>query len=294
LACTGSNALAHNNLGSILTGLGLTDEAIVHYRAALAINPNYLYVRNNLGSALAKQGHTEEAIAQYRKAIAIGPNHANAHHNLGNALAELGRLDEAVSEYRKALRIDPDLAKAHYQLGTTLIDMGKPDDAITEFRRTLEIEPDDVDARYNLGVLLNRQGKTAEAVVQWREALRLRPDDTGILDELAWTLATCPEARVRNGPEAVDLARRAIKLSDGQSAEMLGTLAAAYAETGRFTEAVQTADRALTLALAHGETKLADACRAQIKLYQSRQPYRESPQSKGDTGSANIPAGKRD
>ena len=65
---------------------------------------------------------------------------------------------------------------------------------------------------------------------------------------LAWVLATCPEASVRNGAEAVELARRAVKLSDGREPAILGTLAAAYAEAGRFPEAVQTARKALELA----------------------------------------------
>ena len=89
----------------------------------------------------------------------------------------------------------------------------------------------------------------------------------------AWPRAR--EARLRNGPEAVDLAGKAVELSRGQSAEILGTLAAAYAETGRFADAVRTADRAANLASAHGDSKLADACRAQLTVYRSGRPYRD-------------------
>ena len=125
---------------------------------------------------------------------------------------------------------------------------GRFDEAITHLQQALKIKPDYAEAHNNLGNALAGQGKIAAAVVQWREAVRLQPKQIGFVHQLAWVLATCPEASVRNGAEAVELARRAVKLSDGQEPAILGTLAAAYAEAGRFPEAVQTARKALKLA----------------------------------------------
>ena len=91
-------------------------------------------------------------------------------------------------------------------------------------------------------------------------------------------LATCPEASVRNGAEAVELAQRAVQLSDGRVPAILGTLAAAYAEAGRFPEAVQTARKALDLATQRNELALAEEIKAKIPLYEAGTPFREPQQ----------------
>ena len=90
-------------------------------------------------------------------------------------------------------------------------------------------------------------------------------------------LATSPDAAIRNGAEAVTLARRAFRLTRGREPAVFGTLAAAYAEAGRFAEAVDAAERAIALASARGNTTLVDTLRARIKLYRAGSPYHEAP-----------------
>ena len=91
----------------------------------------------------------------------------------------------------------------------------------------------------------------------------LAPNDVAILNDTAWLLATNPDASVRSGAEAVELAQRAAKLTDGRRPAILGTLAAAYAEVGRFSEAVKAAERAIALASARGDNEAVDAFREQ-------------------------------
>jgi Flp pilus assembly protein TadD len=167
---------------------------------------------------------------------------------------------------------------AHLDLGNALGAQGKLDEALAAFQKVLELKPDDPAARHNLGVLLYRHGRISEAIVQWHELLRLQPDNIPILLRLAWTLATSPEASVRNGREAVALAERAARLTRGRDATILDSLAAAYAEAGRFSDAVQTAEQALALASSQNNAAHADALRARIKLYQLGSPYRDTPQ----------------
>ena len=97
-----------------------------------------------------------------------------------------------------------------------------------------------------------------------------------LLNDTAWLLATVPSATARNGPEAVELARRAIDLSGGNNPELMGTLAAAYAEAGRFAEAAETARKALDLATQQSKQALAESIRAKIRLYQAGTPFHES------------------
>ena len=106
--------------------------------------------------------------------------------------------------------------------------------------------------------------------------IRLHPDNLLALNQLALSLATSSEASVRNGTRAVELACRAVQLSGGQDANILGTLAAAYAEAGRFSDAVQTAQRALALAVRQKNSALADVLRARLGRYQNNSPYHET------------------
>ncbi len=106
-----------------------------------------------------------------------------------------------------------------------------------------------------------------------------RPDDVALLNETAWILATNPNASIRNGAEAIELAERAAQLSDRREPAVLGTLAAAYAEAGRFPEAVQTARKALQLAAEQNKRPLAESIKAKIALYEAQTPYREMPPS---------------
>ena len=105
--------------------------------------------------------------------------------------------------------------------------------------------------------------------------MRSRPNDVPLLNDTAWTLATNPNKSIRKGAEAVELALRAAGLCNGREPAVLGTLAAAYAEVGRFSEAVQTGRKALQLATQQQKLPLAESLQAKIRLYESGTPYRE-------------------
>jgi Flp pilus assembly protein TadD len=111
----------------------------------------------------------------------------------------------------------------------------------------------------------------------------LQADLLGALNNLAWIRATSEDARLRDGPEAVRLAQRACQLAGQRETNALRTLAAAYAEAGRFAEAVQTARQALELARQQNKLSLAESMRAGIRLYEARKPFRESPSSPSKT-----------
>lgn len=266
---------AYNNLGNLLLRQGQMNAAVAYYQKALEIAPHSALTYFNLGIASAAGGEIEVAVTRFQKALEIKPEYADAHNNLGIAQASLGRIDAAIFHFRKAIEIKPDYAEAHNNLGSALMERGQFDSALAHFQKALEIQPNNVEVRVNLGQALDRQGKTTDAVFQWREVLRLQPDDVTVLNQLARTLATCPEAAIRNGSEAVALAMYAVNLSGGQDPSILDTLAAAYAEAGRFAEAVNTALRAVSLESSRGNTEMEAAIRARIDLYKMRSPYRE-------------------
>ena len=268
---------AHNNLGLALAGRGQVDEAIAHYQKALKIKPDSAEAHNNLAIALSGREQLDEAITHYRKALEIKPDYAEAHYNLAVAMVGRGQVVEAIADYQKALEIKPDFAEAHCNLASALAGRGQVDEAVGHLQKALEIKPDYVDARRNLSIVLSAREGILKSLAERREAIRLQPGNAALLNDTAWMLATNPNAFVRNGVEAVELAQRALKLAGDNEPAILGTLAAAYAEAGRFPEAVRTAEQAARLAAAKGDRLLAQQIRTRLELYTRGKPYRQPP-----------------
>jgi tetratricopeptide (TPR) repeat protein len=267
--------MAHNNLGLLLRNQGHIKEAMEYYQKSIQINPNHVEALGNLGAILADQGRFDEAIENYRKAIQINPNISQMQYNLGNAFAAEGRLDEAIETYRKAIRINPNFSDALDNLGINLAAKGRSAEAIMNYRRAIQVNPSRPETYLHLGMALDQLGRTREAIAQYREALRLNPNLAGALNNLAWALAASPDDGLRDGAEAVRLAERACELTHYGEPFLIGTLAAAYAEAGRFPEAVTTAEKAEQLATSAGLTGVAAKNRQLLELYRAGKPYHE-------------------
>jgi Flp pilus assembly protein TadD len=156
-----------------------------------------------------------------------------------------------------------------------LLELGRPEESLSHLQTALKIDPENGEAHYNLGNTLLQMGQANEAVAEYMQALKINPNDTEALNNMAWILATWPDARVRDGAKTVELAERADSLTRGKSQVISATLAAAYAEAGRFAEAVKTGQRALQLATSEGNAPRADSIRAQIQVYQSGAAFRD-------------------
>ena len=271
------DAEARNNLGSAFFNQGRVVEAIAEYTTALRIKPDFTEAHNNLGLALASQGKVSEAIIEHTAALRLKPDYAEAHNNLGVALIGQGRLAEAIAEFTAAVRLKPYDAEAHNNLGFVLAGQGLVSEAIAEFTAAVRFKPYDADARNNLGSALSSQGRIAEAITEYREALRLKPDLPQALSALAWILAVDRNANLRSAGEAVQLGERLCTLTGFQGAEDLDVLAAAYAEAGRFSDAIRVAQKAIELANAAGQRELAGQVQERLKLYQAGRPFHEGP-----------------
>ncbi|MGD0016422.1 MAG: tetratricopeptide repeat protein, partial [Verrucomicrobiia bacterium] len=227
--------------------------------------------------------HWKNSETLFRHALNVTTDNYVAHLNLGVALASQGKIKEAIGQYEQALWIRPDDASAHNNLGSALLRLGRAPEAIGEFTEALRIKPDNAGVHYNLGVALASQGRIVEAIAQYRESLRLRPDLPPALNRLAWILVTNRDSSLRNSSEAVQLAERLHAITGDQQADTFDVLAAAYAEAGRFNDAVQAAQKALDLAMAGGQHELAPngysglawQIQERLKLYQAGQPFHE-------------------
>ena len=280
LAVDPASAEAHAYLGSALASQGKLDEAIVHFEQALRTRPNHAELHDWLGAALREKGRIEEALGHFREAVRLQPSLAVAHLNLGRALKQQGKTDEAVSELRRALAIDPSLVAAHNSLGSLLGAQGRAGEAVGHFREALRLAPADAEAHHNLGLALRMLGRTGEAIPHFRKALAARGDWPAPMGELAWTLATHADPKLRDPAEALRLAARAAELTSRQDPAILDALAAAYAATGDWEHATATATSAIALAQARSRA-MADEIGQRLALYRSRQPYREGSAADG-------------
>jgi tetratricopeptide (TPR) repeat protein len=249
LAVTSDNDVAHNNLGYLCVDRGELDKAISHFETASRIrsaklNPHYsvgsAFVQVNLADALGRKGQPEEAMVHYEEAIQLQPNYADAYYNRGNILFGEGRIDEAMADWEK----------------------------------TLQLRPNDADAYTCLGNAFLRRGLVEEAVSHYEKAIALAPEDPHSRINIAWVLATAPDASIRDGIKAVEFAQQAVQLSGGKDPKFLRTLAAAYAESGRFSEAITTTKQAIMIATMQGKAGLAHVLDEDVGLYRAHVPLR--------------------
>jgi tetratricopeptide (TPR) repeat protein len=300
---------AHNNLGILLARRGRLEEALGHYGAALREAPEVAEIRENLADALVATGDLDGAEAAYREAARLAPTHAGPHLGLGHVAAERGEHGAAIAHYERAVALAPGDADARYNLATQLAAVGRQEEAAARYREVLESTPDDVAAANNLAVTLRALGRTDEAIETFeavlardpgdrevrynlaialldagrggkaidvaRRGLARMPEDAALANFLAWLHATSPVDRWRDAAAAVRLAEQATALTDHADPNYLDTLAAAYAEAGRFDDAVRVAEQTIAL-LADDEAAERQAeMRERLALYRAGRPYRE-------------------
>ena len=171
----------------------------------------------------------------------------------------------------------PISGQIHRRLGAVLLNQGKVNEAWNEFLAAEKVDADHPDTQAGLATMLLMQKRPREAVEHYRRALSLKPEWPEVLNNLAWLLATHPNDLVRNGAEAVRLAEKACQLTSERDPMMLGTLAAAYAESGRFPEAISASEKARSLAAAMGLSDIASKNAQLIESYRAGKPVRETP-----------------
>ena len=211
----------------------------------------------------------------FTHALAVTRNNDVAMNNFGIIFLEKGQLDDAISNLQAAIDVRPENAPAHDNLAKALLQKGQVAEAMVHYRKFLEIEPDNVEARNTLGTALIQQGKLREAIGQWQEALAIQPENGNAASNLAWVFSACPEDSIRDGRHAVELAEKAFRISGGKIPMIYKVLAAAYAESGRFADAVETAQRGGELAASQGNPALAAELERNVALYQSGRRLRD-------------------
>ena len=280
IAVTKDNAVAHICLGSAYEQQNRLDDAERELREALRIRPRHQDALVNLGVVLRRKGDLAAAQECFNTALQLGGN-ATAHFYLALILVKSGEFESAKENYLKAIALKPGLVEAHNNLGVIWLDQRQLTNAAASFIQALRLHPAHSQARLNLArarfeMALESLARNnpEDSITHLRDATRLAPDWIDPLNGLAWLLATLPKDSMRNGNEALLLAERAASLSNHTNAFVLDTLSAAMAESGRFDEALSTAQAALKIA-ADRSLRQTNRLTLHIESYSQGKPWRE-------------------
>ena len=207
--------------------------------------------------------------------LSVTPNNDGGHVAFASSLFAEGKTEEAIAHMRAAMQIRPGLAGVYGEAPISLTEK-QLDTGILFWSNRIDEQPGDINAHNNLGVLLVQKHQARAAIAQWEQSLALNPNDGNAQSNLAWMLATAPDDSLRDGARAVTLAESALQLAGGVSPILHRTLAAAYAESGRFADAIETASRGRRLAEREGNRLLADELATNISRYQQHLPLRDA------------------
>jgi Flp pilus assembly protein TadD len=240
-----------------------SDEAL--WADTVQKNPKAWNALNNLGCNLAERGELDAAMEHFEASLALNPANGPAHGNYAKALAIKGRREEAARHFQQALELKPEDHATRLAYAKLLADSGRLVAAERQLRSGLAGR-DTESARLLLAQVLTTQGKLAGAADEYGVVLGLNPKCVEALNNLAWLRAAAPDRGLRDGAAAVRLAEAACRLTGYQEPVLLGTLAAARAEAGDFTNAVQAAQAAIDQATAAGNGSWATR-QQQLKRY---------------------------
>jgi Flp pilus assembly protein TadD len=252
---------------------GKLDAAAERYRAVIEKTPAFEPVHYHLGCVLLRQKKFAAAEDEFGKVLRLDPGNFVALKFLGDSLAAQGKDAEAEAAYTAALQHPSDASV----IRTALLLADKPAEDKTTLVRLYDNSRNQMlpVIHLQLAALQSGRGAYPDALDHYVEALRLQPDSPEALNNLAWFLATCPDARIRDGAQAVKHAERACDLTHYRETTMVGTLAAAYAEAGRFDDAVATADKACALAAEADRPELLKKNQELLERYRAHEPYHE-------------------
>ena len=295
---------------AIAEGLGSYDRAIAAYNAILSMNvdPAQASVAAmNRGNAYKARNDLDKALDDYNQAVALDPKNAGAYVDRALLLSRKANVEHAMEDYAEAIKLNPQQWQAYFNRAAEFKELGKLRDALADLDYVMRLNPKFVGTYMNRANIYNRQGQLDKAINDYNAALQLDPSLAQIyvaragifmrkgdyvralsdlqraaytksekgddaLNLLAWLRATCPDAKMRNGEEAVELAIKACELSNWKDWGIIDTLAAAYAEAGNFEQAIKYQTQVMQMINSSGDdSRIKD----RLALYEQHKAYRE-------------------
>jgi tetratricopeptide (TPR) repeat protein len=255
-------------LGNDRLASGQFDTAKSYFEDELKNNKNSAEAYYGLACiALAKKEYTK-AIDLFTKVIAINPTLVGSYLNRSNAWKMIGKVENALADVNKGISLNSSIAAAYALRGDIYFGKKEYQLALTDYNTAIAINQTDESLYLKRAYYWYIDGKFSNAISDLEQAFKLKPSNFTTLNHLAWILATCSDRSYRNGLRAVALAEKAVKIS--RSAATLDTLAAAYAEAGRFDDAVKIQEESINIQKKTGSNFVLPDLVEHLKSYQNR------------------------
>lgn len=272
-----ANGNARELRASVLSELDRANEARSEAERATELQPDKAAGHLQLSQILERAGANDRAILEAQRALELAPASPAPYEILSRLFLQANRFGETIASARDGLAVSPFDAQLHFTLAEALAHKNDFINAAHQLAYTSLIQPDRSEAPSNLRSILHSLITNSDRSRLLREAADTAPDAPLMLNQLAWWFSTHPDEEVRNGAEAVRLAERACALTRYKFASLLNTLAAAYAEAGRFSNAVDTARKAMSIAQSTHDENAIDVGQELLASFQARHPFRAEP-----------------
>ncbi|HEV3384242.1 MAG TPA: tetratricopeptide repeat protein [Gemmata sp.] len=251
------------------------DKAIKDFDEVIQLDPKNASAFTNRAAAWFGKEEFDKAIKDYDEAIKINPKAADAFIGRGQTRASKQEYDKAIDDYTEAIKINPKYFEAFIARGEAWNEKKEYDKAIKDLDEAVRLDPKSASAFNGRARVWYARQEYEKAIKDYTQAIKLDAEQDDALNGLAWLLATCPQAKYRDGKRAVELATKACEVSEWEEAGYIDTLAASYAETGDFDKAIKYEKQAIELLTEEEEKRLGDEFRARLKLFEQKKPFHE-------------------
>lgn len=268
------NYKTYNNRGFVLLRQEKFDQAILDFNKAIEIDPRSYKAFNNRGICYHKNGKYDQAIADFTRGLQINSHFLDLYINRGTVFSEIDAYDQAILDLSKAIEISPANAEAFFKRAVAYGNNGDFYSAIDDYSKLLEKFPNHPGILNNRGVAWKKTGNIKKAKADYNKCIEYNNiAAVACHNSLAWLLATCPDIKCRDGRQALELAKDLVKIRP--NAYHLGTLAAAYAEVGKFGDAINAINTAIIMLKENGTKEELAEFEKQLDSYKSNRPWRE-------------------
>ncbi len=267
-----NDARSHSTRAVLLADIGQYDAATSDIEHAIDLAPDDAFVRGERGAVFRRKGNLDEAIKDFEFALSKDPTLAFVYFERGTAYARKNDYEQAIIDFDQTLKLNPNDDLAHYNKAVSLEALGKTNAALQSYGQAVSANPRFKEAFYNKAILLWQKGLHSGAVNEFEAVLGLAPNSPRALNGLVWILSSTRDATIRNGPRAVRLAHKLLKLSD--IAEDHAAYAAALAETGDFPGAIEEQQKAINKSTVVGRPAMIEAFSRMLVLFKANRPYR--------------------
>jgi tetratricopeptide (TPR) repeat protein len=272
-----SNPTAQCFLAAVLDETGGSGQALDHIRRGLEIDNRNGHCQLQMAVDTAKQGDIAQTMNMAQRIVEAEPENSRAYNLWFSCARQLQQPYKSIEIAREALAISPFDADLHYRLGLVAGEIGDFTIAVPQFAYALLLQPGRSEVEEKLQLALDFTARSPSAPQQLDALTSSAPDSPILLNDLAWIFATSANSAVRNGAVSVRFSERACALTKRASPKFLATLGAAYAEVGKFSEAIAVARDAATLARTNGDARTAEVAENLLTRFQSNEPYRDEP-----------------